>query len=38
MHPVGSLEYQFAATSFKEMIRDLVRVASSPLTEAMVVS
>jgi hypothetical protein len=31
----GSLEYQFAASSSREMMRDLARVASSPLTEAM---
>jgi hypothetical protein len=30
MHPGGSLEYQFAAASSREMIRDLTRVASSP--------
>jgi hypothetical protein len=35
MHPFGSLEYQFAVTSSKEMIRDLARVASSPPAEAM---
>jgi hypothetical protein len=28
MQPGGSLEYQFAAASSNEMIRDLVRVAS----------
>jgi hypothetical protein len=38
MHPGGSLEYHFAAASSKEMIRDLARVASSPLTEAIVAS
>jgi hypothetical protein len=32
----GSLEYQFAAASSREMIRDLARVASSPPAEAMV--
>jgi hypothetical protein len=35
MHLAGSLEYHFAAASTREMVRDLVRVASSPLTEAM---
>jgi hypothetical protein len=35
MHFGGSLEYQFAAASSRKMIRDLARVASSPLTEAM---
>jgi hypothetical protein len=35
MHFGGSLEYQFAAASSREMIRDLVRVASSSSAEAM---
>jgi hypothetical protein len=35
MHLSGSLEYQFATVSSMEMIRDLVRVASSPPVEAM---
>jgi hypothetical protein len=35
MHFGGSLEYQFATTSSRKMIRDLARVASSLLTEAM---
>jgi hypothetical protein len=30
-----SLEYQFAMASSREMMRDLVRVASSPPNEAM---
>jgi hypothetical protein len=38
MHLGGSLEYQFAAASTREMIRDFVRVASSPPAEAMVAS
>jgi hypothetical protein len=36
MHFGGSLEYQFATASSREMIRDLARVASSPPAEAMV--
>jgi hypothetical protein len=32
----GSLEYQFAVASSKEMISDLARVALSPSAEAMV--
>jgi hypothetical protein len=35
MHPGGSLKYQFMATSSREMIRDLVRVASSPPAEVV---
>jgi hypothetical protein len=35
MHLVGSLEYQFATTSSKEMMRDFVRVATSPPAEAI---
>jgi hypothetical protein len=35
MHLAGSLEYQFTATSSREMMRDLARVASSPLAQAM---
>jgi hypothetical protein len=38
MHPGRSLEYQFTTASSKEMIKNLARVASSPLVEAMVVS
>jgi hypothetical protein len=38
MHHDGSLEYQFAAASSKEMMRDFMRVASSPPVEAMVAS
>jgi hypothetical protein len=38
MHPGGSLEYQFVATSSKEIIRDLARVASSPPAKAMAAS
>jgi hypothetical protein len=30
MHPVRSLEYQFATVSSREMIRDLAMVASPP--------
>jgi hypothetical protein len=35
MHLGGSLEYQFAAASSREMMRDLVRVDLSTLAEAM---
>jgi hypothetical protein len=35
MHFGGSLEYQFATTTSREMMRDLARVTSSPLVEAM---
>jgi hypothetical protein len=35
MHPGGSLEYQFTAASSREMMRDLVMMASSPPAEAM---
>jgi hypothetical protein len=35
MHLGGSLEYQYATASSREMIRDWVRVALSPSTEAM---
>jgi hypothetical protein len=38
MHFGRSPEYQFAATSSREMMRDLVRVASSPPAEAMATS
>jgi hypothetical protein len=38
MHFSGNLEYQFAATSSREMIRDLVRMASSPPADAMTAS
>jgi hypothetical protein len=36
MHFGGSLEYQFAAASSREMMRDLANVASSTPAEAMV--
>jgi hypothetical protein len=35
MHLGGSLEYQFAVASSREMLRNLVRVASSPPAKAM---
>jgi hypothetical protein len=38
MHPSESLEYQFAVTSSREMISDLVRVALSPPVETMAAS
>jgi hypothetical protein len=38
MHFGGSLEYQFDAASSREMMSDLVRVASSPPAEAMAAS
>jgi hypothetical protein len=38
MHFGGCLEYQFVATSCRKMMIDLVRVASSPLAEAMAAS
>jgi hypothetical protein len=38
MHFRRSLEYQFIAISSWEMMRDLTRVASSPLIEAMTAS
>jgi hypothetical protein len=38
MHHSGSLEYQFAVASSKEMMRDFTRVASSPLVKAMAAS
>jgi hypothetical protein len=38
MHHGKSLEYQFAVASSKEMIRDFVRVASSPPAKAMAAS
>jgi hypothetical protein len=38
MHLGGSLEYQFAVVSSREMMRDFVRVSSSPPTEAMAAS
>jgi hypothetical protein len=34
MHPGGSLEYQFAVASLREMMKDLVKVVSSPLAVA----
>jgi hypothetical protein len=38
MHLGGRLEYQFAAASSKEMMRDIARVASSPPAEAIAAS
>jgi hypothetical protein len=38
MHLGGSLEYQIAAASTREMISDFARVASSPPAEAMTTS
>jgi hypothetical protein len=38
IHFGGSLEYQFATTTSRNMIRDLARVASSLLVEAMAAS
>jgi hypothetical protein len=38
MHLGKRLEYQFVAASSKEMIRDFVRVASSPPAEAVAAS
>jgi hypothetical protein len=38
MHFGRSLEYQLAVAPSREMMRDLVRVASSPSAEAMVAS
>jgi hypothetical protein len=38
MHLDGSLEYQFAATSSREMMRDLAMVDSSSLAKAMAAS
>jgi hypothetical protein len=38
MHVGGSLEYQFTAAPLREMMRDFVRVPSSPPAEAMAVS
>jgi hypothetical protein len=38
MHFGRSLKYQFAPASSREMIRDLVRVASSPPSESMAAS
>jgi hypothetical protein len=35
MHFGGSVEYQFATLPSREMMMDLVRVASSPPAEAM---
>jgi hypothetical protein len=34
----GSIEYQFAIASSREMMTDSARVASSPLAEAMAAS
>jgi hypothetical protein len=36
MHLGGSLEYQFAAASSREMMSDFVRIASSPPAETIV--
>jgi hypothetical protein len=38
MHFDGKLEYQFTASSSREMMKDLARVASSTPAEAMAVS
>jgi hypothetical protein len=38
MHFGGRLEYQFAATFSREMMRDLTRVVSLPQAEAIVAS
>jgi hypothetical protein len=38
MHLGGSLEYQFATTTSQEIMRNFVRVASSPLAEAIAAS
>jgi hypothetical protein len=38
MHLGGSLEYQFVVVPSREIMRDLARVASSPLAEVMVTS
>jgi hypothetical protein len=38
MHLDESLVYQFGATSSREIMRDLARVALSPPTEAMAAS
>jgi hypothetical protein len=38
MHLGGSLEYQFAAMSSKQMMRDFARVASLPPAEAIAAS
>jgi hypothetical protein len=38
MHIGGSLENQFVVASSREMVSDFVRVASSPLVEAMIAS
>jgi hypothetical protein len=38
MHLGGSLEYQFAVVSSREMMRDFVRVTLLPPGEAMVAS
>jgi hypothetical protein len=38
MYHSGSLEYQFAVVSSKEMMRDFMRVASSPPVKAMTAS
>jgi hypothetical protein len=38
MHLGGSLEYQFAVASSREMMSDFARVASSSLAKAMAAS
>jgi hypothetical protein len=38
MHLSGSLEYQFVVASSREMMRDFMRVPSSPPAEAMATS
>jgi hypothetical protein len=38
MHLGESMEYQFAVVSSREMMRDFVSVASSPLSEVMTAS
>jgi hypothetical protein len=38
MHLGGSLEYQFAIVSSRDMMSDFARVASSPPAEAMATS
>jgi hypothetical protein len=38
MHLGGSIEYQFAAVPLQKIMSDLVRVATSPSTEAMAAS
>jgi hypothetical protein len=38
MHLGGSVEYQFAVASSREMMSDFMRVASSPPAEAIAAS